>query len=234
MGRSAATSLFLLLVAFGWGHPSAGETLERPAGAASPHAQGAGQRERVMKSERREVGPFTAIEARGAHEIRITCQEPLSLEVRADEDALPWISTEVRDRTLVLDTVRGALVPRAAQVFVSVPELEAVVLSGSGSVRLLDATGAKLEIILSGSGEIRAEGETGVLTARLSGSGSLDLRLLRARTVSITLSGSGDAQVHAAEELRAELSGSGDVVYYGGPKEVHRRVTGSGTVSAGE
>jgi hypothetical protein len=237
MRNIAVSILALLLVILGWGILSLGEQLPQQQQRElqmvdTTLVPGAGERREMMRSEKRDVAPFTAIEVRGFSEVRITCQEPRGLELRTDHGTLPGVSTEVHGSTLIIDRRRHDAPRQLVQVIITVPDIESVVLSGSGDVRLYKVKNDSLELVLSGSGEIRAAGETGVLTARLSGSGSMDLSGLHAGKTDITLSGSGDAQVYAVEELNASLSGSGDVIYHGGPKVVNKRVSGSGSINA--
>ena len=48
------------------------------------------------------------------------------------------------------------------------------------------------------------------------------------------INGSGDAVLHVTERLSAQINGSGDIVYYGNPPDVSRRVNGSGDVNPAE
>ena len=186
---------------------------------------------RAMKSEMRQVASFTAIEASGSQEIRITCRESRRVEIRGAGDTVPWISTEVRNNTLVIAATKSIAGRRPVQVLVSAPDIEKITFSGSGEVHLVGVRNDRIELVLNGSGQIHAAGETRSLTAQLSGSGDLNLKGLHAGRARVTVSGSGSADVYAVEELDAAISGSGDVTYYGNPVVVHRRVSGSGAIT---
>jgi hypothetical protein len=46
----------------------------------------------------------------------------------------------------------------------------------------------------------------------------------------VAVYGSGDVYVKANDRLSAKITGSGDVTYYGNPKDVNRRIYGSGSL----
>ena len=56
----------------------------------------------VRKTEKRDLGPFTAIETSGAFEVNVICQKPASFEIEADDNILPLVETEVRGGVLHL------------------------------------------------------------------------------------------------------------------------------------
>jgi hypothetical protein len=49
----------------------------------------------------------------------------------------------------------------------------------------------------------------------------------------VVLSGTGSATVVATKSLKASLSGSGSVTYYGLPQHVKTKVTGTGAIHPG-
>ena len=55
-------------------------------------------------------------------------------------------------------------------------------------------------------------------------------KALRADKASVSVAGSGDVTVNTSRELDASVSGSGNVLYRGGPTQVRKNVSGSGVV----
>ena len=114
---------------------------------------------------------------------------------------------------------------------VSVPSLDGVTLSGSGTVIVDGVTGTDFIADLSGTGTL-ASGTVDRLTAVLSDTGTVELQGLVAHDVIARLEGTGDINVHATSTLDATLTGTGSTVYSGSPS-VTTPNTGTGSI-AGE
>ena len=164
-------------------------------------------------TERRTVPPFTAVDLAGTNAVVVGVGSPRSVAVTADDNLLDHVTTTVRSGRLVIDDA-GSFTTRARmRVVVSVPSLDAVELSGTGSVTVRGAT-------------------TSPLAVNLSGTGRLDLHDLAAHDVTVVLGGTGDVRVHATGTLDATLTGTGSIRYSGHPT-VRTRTTGTGSI-AGE
>jgi hypothetical protein len=183
-------------------------------------------------TQQRTVDDFTAVDLAGASTVRVRVGPAVSVEVRADEAVVGRVVTEVRDGTLVVGA-RGSLgARRSVEVDVSVPALESVALSGSGTLAVSGVDAAGLTVRLSGSGIVRASGTTERLTVDLPGTGSADLSALVAKEARVTVGGSGQVRVHATESLDAVLSGVGQISYSGNPASLTTKVSGVGTITA--
>src|SRR5262245_7570951 len=58
--------------------------------------QGSGAR----KTEKRDFASFKSIDASGAYDVTVVCQQAQSFEIEGDDNILPIIKTEVRDGVL--------------------------------------------------------------------------------------------------------------------------------------
>jgi len=109
-------------------------------------------------------------------------------------------------------------------------DYDSVELSVSGSGGFDVALEAKsLSVSCSGSGKIYLKGAADKAGIAISGSGDVLARNLSTKKTDARVAGSGSVEIRAADELKAALSGSGDVRYWGNPK-VDSRVAGSGRV----
>jgi hypothetical protein len=134
--------------------------------------------------------------------------------------------------------------------FITVPNLDKIILSGSGEIvstnTFVDSGDIELTIsgsgeidvacevddvkaIISGSGKITIEGTADDLDLTISGSGDFRGFNLFTNSADITIAGSGDAEVQVANQLAVTISGSGDVFYKGQP-ELDISISGSGEV----
>ncbi len=105
-------------------------------------------------------------------------------------------------------------------------------LRGSGDVSLDEVNTKVLDIDISGSGDFLAHGKANKQTIAIGGSGDVNAAGLEGESVSVSVSGSGDVRVWATSALRAEISGSGDIVYRGKPATLSKSVSGAGDITA--
>jgi hypothetical protein len=115
-----------------------------------------------------------------------------------------------------------------------------IVLSGSGIISMYNLDTETLTAKLSGSGSIELQGVA--TTAKLSIPGSGRIKGYSVRTPSTTtgklemndcevsISGSGQAFVYVWDYLDIHISGSGSVYYRGHPKDLFVDIPGSGHV----
>lgn len=185
----------------------------------------------VIKTEKRTISAFNAIDTSGAFDIEIACQKEPSLELEGDDNLLPLIKTEVRGNTLYINSEKSFSVKKNLRVRISVTNIEGISSSGAGNLRVAAVKNEKLKIDSSGASNIEISGETKRLDMDLSGASKVDTESLRAERVTIDMSGAGKANVYASEELNAEVSGVGSVTYTGDPKVVNPKVSGVGSVS---
>ncbi|GAA3214959.1 head GIN domain-containing protein [Microbacterium terregens] len=202
-----------------------------------------------MSSEEREIDAVTIVVLDTAGDLSISEGAP-GLVIHAPEGALARLTSEVDGETLVLGTTPGPeIVVGDVRYELTLPELAAIDLngsgdvdatvSGSGPIRLdLDGSGdvewtgletERVEVVLAGSGEIEISGSATELSIQLEGSGNVDASDLQAQTADVSIAGSGDIDVSVRDDLVAGISGSGRVTYSGDPS-VESDVTGSGDV----
>ena len=187
----------------------------------------------VHASQEREVQEFSAIELAGSAEFAVTVGEEQSVVVEADDNILPFIETNVRGHTLVVNTKAfTTLNPNLPiRVNVTVKSLDEASLSGSGDITIQGIAAPTFKIELAGSGNITAEGTADSLTVSLNGSGNVACGDLMARSVTASIDGSGNVTVYTSGRLDATVQGSGTVEYRGDPAEVNQSVPGSGSVA---
>lgn len=184
-----------------------------------------------MKTEKREVASFTSIDASGALEVEIACQQEPGLELEGDDNLLPLIKTEVRGGTLYITSEKSFSSRRGIRARITAPNIESISSSGASDFRVTQIKNEKLRVENSGASSINLSGETRVLILELSGASKAETENLKAERVTVSLSGAGKANVYASEELNAEVSGAGSVTYTGDPKTVSPKISGIGSVS---
>jgi hypothetical protein len=179
-------------------------------------------------AQTRDVAAFTRIDNRDSVDVRLRVgdrQRPL--RVRAGENVIDDVHTEVHDGTLKITFDHHGIGPSDVVVEASVPELTGVDASGSGDVDAQGIDADAFDVRSDGSSNIALAGTVGRLSLDVDGSGDADLADLAAREARVTVGGSGDVDVRADKRLDVAVDGSGDVRYHGRPA-LTRRVDGSG------
>lgn len=211
-----------------------------------------------VTSEFREVTIFNGIHNTGSFSVYVAKDEDYSVEVVAQENLLPIIETYVSGYTLTVKTRNGTCfrTNSPVEVYVTLPELDYLKLSGSGRLEADVASGQVVECSNSGSGYLRLDtAVTPQFEAGNSGSGTVQLEEIYAGEVTLDNSGSGTvdggivfgpehlsirhsssgrirASVEVAAAVDAMLSGSGRVELYGDAAVAEYRLTSSGRIDA--
>lgn len=185
----------------------------------------------VSVSQTRTVPTFTAVDLAGTSEVTVQVGQPQHVVVRADDNLLDKIVTEVRAGVLVvLD--RGSFTSRSPMsVVVTVPSLRSATLSGTGQLIVADVAAATFTARLPGTGNLVAAGRADRVDASISGDGSMTLESLLATDATVIVRGTGSVIIHVTGSLHATVSGTGSVVYTGHPKSISQTITGVGSVS---
>jgi hypothetical protein len=207
-----------------------------------------------MTTETRPVSNFDSVTLAGFGDLNIIQGDSESLTIQAEDNLMPYITTNVTNGTLVIgyDTRYGSDWIRPTQPIkfnLALKDLSTLELSGAGSIQLASLKTDQLAVRVSGAGNINIDRlEARVLTTTLSGAGNLNVagqavnqdhrltglgslqaRNLKSQSARIAVSGAGSATMAADDTLDVTLSGVGSVEYYGSPK-VTQRISGLGSV----
>jgi hypothetical protein len=181
-------------------------------------------------TQTRHVAEFTRIDNRGSVDVRLHVGEPQRVRVRAGENVIDDVGTEVRDGTLHLTFDHDGFGGSDVVVEASVPKLTGIEASGSGDIEVDGIDADAFDLRSDGSADIALAGTAGRLAIDLDGSGDADLAGLAAREARVAVGGSGDLDLRADERLDVAVDGSGDVRYHGDPA-LTQHDDGSGELS---
>ena len=204
-------------------------------------------------SQEKQLSAYDRIEVLGSYDVIFTDGEVGKIKIKAPDNILPLIQTEVSDGLLRIDTgknrykvkepiiiyvpvdsrLKQVVIKGSADIYTE-KSLETKALEvdvyGSGDVRLqVDASSLALKI--DGSGDIRVSGRAKDLSIDISGSGDVDTSKLTAEKAAISISGAGDVSTYVTEDVDVSIAGAGDVTVKGNPKKVKQKINGSGGVS---
>lgn len=153
-----------------------------------------------------------------------------SVEIEGDDNLIDLPRLTVQQDTLFVSINQSYKTEQTLIVRIFSPRLEVIKVNGSSHVILKNVSGEKLLVDLAGTVDLLANGKVAGLELKLEGSGDADASQLQADIVTVTLNGSGDAKVNAQNELNASVFGVGDIVYFGQPKKITRKIVGVGDI----
>jgi hypothetical protein len=175
-----------------------------------------------------------------------------NIQLRGESNLLEYVETKVSNNSLHIKVKDGFSLKTTRGLVITVPyeQLKMVALAGSGDINNtgtlnseafelalagsgdinLNISSENTETKIAGSGDIRLSGTTTNLIVKVAGSGDFDGSSLRSQNVNASVSGSGTAKVVCNGDLKARVSGSGDIFYSGNPKNRDTKVSGSGDI----
>ncbi|MBB3223980.1 head GIN domain-containing protein [Pseudoduganella umbonata] len=227
-----------------------------PAAADGPSLAWLGGGERIqgsgkIVSQTRQPGAFRGVElTTGAH-VEVVTGGDDSLTIEGDDNILPLLETVVRDGVLTIRPVkknmqidgrRVRIVVRARKVdslgVAGSGRLEAngvradkltLEVAGSGSLDIDGIDAKSVDVDVAGSGKVEAAGQAARADISIAGSGKADTTRLNVQHAAVSVSGSGQSLLAAHSSITANITGSGNVGYYG-DAQLTKAVAGSGTV----
>jgi hypothetical protein len=187
-------------------------------------------------TQRRELPRFERLVIDDSMDVTVRSGREPTAVVRAGEDVLDDVHTEVDDGALKVSGRGNAIVIGTdpvddAKVTLTVPSLEYLQISGNTDANLRGLNGTFFAVNISGSGAVRATGRVARLKIEISGSGDVDMPELDSEEARVEVSGSGNVRVGHTKKLDVEISGSGKVTYRG-RANVSQKISGSGEVES--
>ncbi|WP_346858865.1 head GIN domain-containing protein [uncultured Draconibacterium sp.] len=209
------------------------------------------------EEETRDVAAFSEISLNVPGKIYLEQGDKQSVRIVAKESTLEDIITEVKGRKLIIrfpnkNMFTRNFKPGAIDIYITVPEVDALGVSGSGDILAKELEARILNLAVSGSGNIDIEeldsekvkgsisgsgnisigkgsGAAEELSVSISGSGNFNAKNFEAEAVTVHTSGSGNCTVYSNGSVKARVAGSGNIYYNGNPS-LDVSVAGSGKV----
>ncbi len=204
-----------------------------------------------LVTESRSLSEVTGIDLEMNATVYVIKGDTQSVVIRAQQNILDVVSTEVNRNTLEVKATESISVTDPVQIWITIKTLESVELSGAGTIQSatnfiaektsIDLSGSgKIELVLScekldadisGSGELNLKGRVSSSDLIISGSGSINGLNCAMDKCKINISGSGNAKLDVGSALNASIDGSGIIKYTGNPQKVKSEISGSGSIS---
>jgi len=200
----------------------------------------------------RNVSDYDEISVAGSFDVKLFKGEEGTITIKADENLLEYIVTEVKNSDLKIKTKKGYTITSRKTIEITVPfeSIDGVSLAGSGDVftnDVIKSNNLKLSLAgsgnmdlnvstgevvsnIAGSGNIQLAGDTDNFSCSIAGSGNLNGFNLKATIANAKIAGSGNIKINAVNEIHAKIAGSGNIVYSENPEIVKSKSAGSGSV----
>jgi len=169
--------------------------------------------------------------------------------IEAEAKVLAKLEAVVNGNTLTLKTKGNIRTDKGILYTVTIRKLGTVKTLSSGNVSISGFSGTDMDIDANGSGDIAltgikvprlglkindagnitAQGEGGVLIAKIEGSGNIDTLKYIAKKAEASIEGAGNISVRAEESLKASIQGVGNIEY-AGKARVSKNISGAGNI----
>lgn len=192
-------------------------------------------------TEEREVSGFERVSVCCGMTLALSQGQSESMEIQADDNLLPEITTTVEGGELVVQYVDSFLESsyrpsQPVQVIVTARTIHGIGISGGGGVRARDLETNQISVELSGGsrGDFEALVTSGSATFSVAGGGRLQIEEVTADSITLDLGGGSDAMILSltAQGLNLEVSGGGNALIAGQVNEQNINLSGSSDYDA--
>ena len=155
-----------------------------------------------------------------------------SLRIEGEDNLMEYIETEVRGGLLIIGTQEDIRLDptRPVNYFLTVTDLDTILISSSGDIKMANLETDTLEVDINSSGSLDIAG--GVVNSQditISSSGSYTAQDLACNEAEVRINSSGSATIWVIDNLEVILNSSGDLRYRGNPT-VNASTNSSGRV----
>jgi hypothetical protein len=192
------------------------------------------------------VGGFRQIEVAGPYDVDVRTGANQMVSAQGSEKLLERTVVEVKGDRLIIRTQNrkgwfrmGWSSSGKARFVVTVPQLNAATIAGSGDIRVDKVGGSSFEgtiagsgalgigmidvqmlkLSIAGSGDAKASaGKAQNAEYEIAGSGGVEAGGIAAQSLKVSIAGSGSVRANAARTADVDIVGSGDVIVTGGAK----------------
>lgn len=186
----------------------------------------------ISRTETRNAEGFNQISSSGDFTVTVMPGNSYSVEITAESNLLPYISTNVDGKTLKIRTtgIHSLRQNKPIEIYITTPVLNGLSLSGSGLIETGSFLCTDFDLSVSGSGDIKTKISSDKIKANVSGSGTILIEG-DATNTNFVISGSGKIKTYnlLQEQCQAVISGSGDM-YINVDQLIDARISGSGRV----
>lgn len=200
--------------------------------------------------QNRKVSSFDEIKVSRGINVYISQGNEIKVVVKADENLLDVIRTEVDNHTLKITTTENIRRATSKKVYVTLPEISGISavagsnvfsenvlrsksleISGSaGSNVKLEVDAEKINASASAGSNIKLEGKAGAFTGKASSGANIKAEELSAKECNAGVSSGANLWITVSNDLDAHASSGGNIIYYGQPKSTNIESSSGGNI----
>jgi hypothetical protein len=186
-----------------------------------------------VETRERRVSDFSGIKISCSADVFLKQGNSNAVTVRADENLIDMIETDVRGDVLNIDIDGNIRNVEVLEVYVTVKNLQKVLINGSGDIESENAiTGVDFEIQINGSGDVELELDVKNLETKINGSGDVEVSGVQGNfDLQVAGSGNFEAEKLRLNECHIKINGSGDVKMKGSADKLFVNQSASGDVN---
>lgn len=206
----------------------------------------------VVTENRSTKEDFTRVKVSTGLDLYLSQGTENKITLEADENLHDIIITEVKDGELRIYSEKNIWNAKARKIYVTIKNLERVTATSGADVyaketlkvnniNVISTSGADIRISLdansvqstatSGS-DIELSGITNNHSSNATSGASIDAYELRSKSVTVNVTSGADINVYASESIDARATSGGDVDFKGNPKQVNKKSSSGGSISA--
>jgi hypothetical protein len=172
-----------------------------------------------VASESRSVADFSKVALSGVGRLEIRHSDNESLTVRADDNLLEYMQSEVRNGVLILGNDTGVNFRTNNDILyiLTVRNLDSLTVAGVTSTDVRGIDTDLFTVNVSGVAAVKARGNADRQRVTVTGVAIYDASGLDSRIVDIDVSGVSGATVKASEQLNGSVKGLSTLEYIGNP-----------------
>jgi hypothetical protein len=196
------------------------------------------------------TGEFTNIEVSHGIDVEVTQSDTKSIQVKADDNIIEFITTDIIDGTLKIAMEKSVKNTKSKTVFVSLPNIESLRTSSGASIKSKNtlvvssletkaSSGSEIKLTVeaerltcdsSSGSEIEVKGKALKLEAESSSGSDIEADELLTNDVTAKSSSGSSIDVHPILSLDAKASSGSDIKYHNTPKTVTKVTSSGGSV----
>jgi hypothetical protein len=198
----------------------------------------------------RKISSFDKIKVSRGMNVYISQGNEIHVVVKADENLLDVIRTEVDNHTLKISATENIRRATSKKVYVTLPEIYAVtavagsnvfsenvlhseqleVSSSAGSNIKLEVDSDELNTSASAGSNIKLEGKTKSFTGKASSGANIKAEELTTADCNARASSGANLWITVTETLEAKANSGGNVIYFGQPKTTNSESSSGGNI----
>jgi phage shock protein PspC (stress-responsive transcriptional regulator) len=175
----------------------------------------------VMADEWRDGDTFHAVDAESGVEVRYRQEDTCSVRVKAPEDGIQRLRTEVRNGILYIRNENGRFKDGSVVVEITAPSLDIIKLSDACSFRSGQALNLrKLDLEMDEASSITLAGRIDTLKVKVEEDSHADLEAVTAEVADVRATEESHVAMGMVRDLRVRTTEASNVTYKGRPERL--------------